>query len=118
LTSELILIATILVIGLIVGMVTIRDAITAEMEDTAEALGSLDQSYAYQGMTNAEGTGATAGSSFGDAVDALAGDEAEFVFQTLDQTESVSGGFITSSPGASSSVNPGAFAGSLGTAVQ
>jgi hypothetical protein len=50
LTTELILIATILVIGMVVGMVTIRDAVTAEAEDVAEAIGSLNQSYSTNGI--------------------------------------------------------------------
>jgi hypothetical protein len=68
-SAELVLIATILVIGLIVGMVAIRDALTAEMGDVAEAIGSLDQSYSYDGISD-PGTLANIGSSqFVDMVD-------------------------------------------------
>ena len=68
-SAELVLIATILVIGLIVGMVAIRDAMTAEMGDVAEAIGSLDQSYSFDGIQD-PGTLAVIGSSaFTDAVD-------------------------------------------------
>jgi len=56
-SAELVLVATILVIGLIVGMVAIRDALTAEMHDVAEAIGALDQSYYFDGITD-NGTGA------------------------------------------------------------
>ena len=49
-TSELILLVTIMVVGMIVGLVTMRDAATAEMEDVAEAIGQLDQSYAFNGL--------------------------------------------------------------------
>jgi len=78
-SAELVLIATILVIGLIVGMVIIRDAMTAEMNDVAEAIGALDQSYSYAGITalsdNPTGTLAVvAGSEWNDDVDEEAGD--------------------------------------------
>jgi len=101
-TSELILIATILVIGLIVGMVTVRDAVLAELEDTAEAIGSLDQSYAFQGVINAETSAGTAGSTFGDAPDIGAGDLAEYDFVALDNTEGDLAGTIPASAGANS----------------
>ena len=68
-SAELVLIATILVIGLIVGMVAIRDALTAEMGDVAESIGALDQSYFFEGIQDT-GTNATvAGSEFVDMVD-------------------------------------------------
>ena len=75
LTTELILIVTILVIGMTVGLVTMRDAVTAEMEDVAEAIGSLDQSYAFNGLANPQLSASLEGSSFGDEVDTNAGDE-------------------------------------------
>lgn len=76
-SAELVLIATILVIGLIVGMVTIRNAMTAEMDDVAEAIGALDQSYTFQGVdTDPEGSWVS-GSVWIDTVDPLAGDEQE-----------------------------------------
>ncbi len=88
-TSELILLVTVMVIGMIVGLVTMRDAATAEMEDVAEAIGQLDQSYAFSGMKNAEGTANVDGSSFTDAVDTFAGDAAEFTFVANDNVEGV-----------------------------
>ncbi len=83
LTAELLLLSLILVIGLIVGLVTMRDAITAEMEDTAEAIGQLDQTYFFEGMINAQDTATVAGSAFGDAIDANAGDQAAFEFTAV-----------------------------------
>lgn len=80
LTSELVLISTILVIGMITGLVTMRDAITAEMEDVAEAIGALDQSYAFDGIINGQTTAAIAGSVFDDDVDVNAGDTIGFSF--------------------------------------
>lgn len=66
---ELIFILTILVIGLLVGWVAIRDSVVAEMHDTAEAIGELDQSYYFEG-TNDPGTNtATEGAEFNDTID-------------------------------------------------
>ena len=47
---ELLLISTILVIGLITGLVAVRDATVHELEDTAAAINNIDQSYAYHGL--------------------------------------------------------------------
>jgi len=44
-SAELILVATIAVIGCLVGLAAFRDAITLEFGDTAGAVGSLNQSY-------------------------------------------------------------------------
>ena len=74
LTSELVLIVTILVIGMTVGLVSMRDSMTAEMHDVAEAIGNLDQSYAFNGIENFQSTAAVNGSAFVDAPDLLAGD--------------------------------------------
>ena len=49
-TTELILVFTALVLGLIVGMVSLRNAVTAELEDLAEAIGNIDQFYQYSGL--------------------------------------------------------------------
>ncbi len=98
-TSELILIVTVMVIGMIVGLVTMRDAATAEMEDVAEAIGQLDQSYAFNGIKSANNTAIVDGSSYGDAVDAAAGDNAEFTFVANDNLE----GLATIAPSLGSS---------------
>ena len=80
LTAELVLLVTILVFGAIVGMVSMRDALNAEMEDVAEAVGALDQGYEFNGITNNQLTGSIAGSAFADAIDTVAGDETGFRF--------------------------------------
>ena len=49
-SAELVFIVTILVIGLIVGWVAVRDAVVAELGDVAEAIGAVDQSYIYVGI--------------------------------------------------------------------
>ncbi len=106
LTSELILLVTVMVIGMIVGLVTMRDAATAEMEDVAEAIGQFDQSYAFNGLQNAQNTAALEGSSFIDGVDTNAGDNAVFTYIANDNIE---GGVTlgTVSAGATSAGAPG-----------
>lgn len=49
-TAELILISTLLVLGLIVGMSSVQSAVVGELEDVGSAIGSLNQSYQYQGF--------------------------------------------------------------------
>lgn len=110
-TTELILLVTVMVIGMIVGLVTLRDATTAEMEDVAEAIGSLDQSYAFSGLLNAETTATVEGSDFIDAVDTAAGDEAVFTFVNSDGTEAGTinqgGTALAADAGAASAAAPG-----------
>ena len=77
LSAELVMIATILVIGLLVGLVTIRNQMIAELKDTANAIGAVDQSFAFTGtqqLLQNGGTAETLGSQWTDAVDTYAGD--------------------------------------------
>jgi hypothetical protein len=76
-SSELVLVATICVIGLIVGLVEVQYAVVGELNDVSEAIGSLNQSYTTTGFTSNKGTGnsgavkaQTVGSSFTDHLDA------------------------------------------------
>ena len=64
---ELILLATIAVIGLIAGMSAVRDAAVSELSDVAGAVQELNQSYTYFGVTGH--SAATAGSEYDDALD-------------------------------------------------
>ena len=66
-STELVLIATTLVIGMIVGLVTVRDQVVQELGDLALAIGNINQSYVYEGVTGH--TSATAGSDFLDDQD-------------------------------------------------
>lgn len=86
-TSELIFLSTIVTGGLTIGMVTVRDSVVSEMNDVAEAIGSLDQSYAFDGIINSAGTIEVAGSSFGDGIDVAAGDTATWTFVAPALTE-------------------------------
>lgn len=68
-TVELLFIVVILVIGLVVGWVQIRNATIAELADTAEAIGALDQGYAFPGTQDVGAQASTQGSLFADAPD-------------------------------------------------
>ncbi len=83
-TTELVLLVTTMVVGMIVGMVSMRDAVNAEMHDVAEAIGALDQSYAFDGIKNDQNTAELDGSEFNDAVDTTSGDNADFIFVASD----------------------------------
>jgi len=114
LTSELLLLSTTIVIGLVVGLSTMRDAVTAEMEDVAEAIGSLDQSYAFDGIKNGEATAEISGSGFIDAVDENAGDGKKFEFIASDFAETAAaigptGASANASTGADSASSDGSL---------
>lgn len=65
-TSELLTIVTVVVIGSIAGYVAIRDALLQECGDIAAAIGALRQSYAYNGVSNRSSAAFTRGASFTD----------------------------------------------------
>ncbi len=66
-STELVLIATILVIGLIVGQTTLRDQVVTELADVADAISAIDQSYAFSDVTGHSSS--TAGTVFDDEAD-------------------------------------------------
>ena len=66
-SAELVLIATILVLGMIVGLVSVRDQVVQELGDIALAIGVINQSYSFSGITGH--TSSTAGSMMDDASD-------------------------------------------------
>lgn len=70
-SSELVLIATVLVIGLLVGMVSLRDQVIQELGDVADALSEMTQSYSFASVEYHAGapTAMTAGSFFNDTGD-------------------------------------------------
>ena len=67
LSTEALMLGTIVVIGLLVGMDTIQDSVVLELEDFAESMGFLDQSFSYTGVT--DDTSFTTGSEFEDTED-------------------------------------------------
>ena len=66
-SAELVLIGTILVIGMIVGLATVRDQVVQELGDVGLAIGQINQSYSWSGITGH--TSSVAGSAFVDTVD-------------------------------------------------
>lgn len=50
-STELMLVATLLVIGMIVGMVTLRDNVVTELADVADAISAMDQSHQTSDIT-------------------------------------------------------------------
>ena len=50
-STELVLVATMVVIGLIAGLVEVSFAVVGELNDVSEAIGSLNQSYSYTGFS-------------------------------------------------------------------
>lgn len=50
-SAELVLVATILVIGMVVGLSSIQHAMVTELNDVADAIGNLNQGYTYGGFT-------------------------------------------------------------------
>lgn len=73
-SAELVLVATILVVGLIVGLSEVQHAVVQELNDAGDAFGSLNQSYVYSGFSATKTSGgglksATAGSTFTDVTD-------------------------------------------------
>jgi hypothetical protein len=66
-SAELVLIATILVLGMIVGLVSVRDQVVQELGDIAQAFGQISQSYSFSGITGH--TSSTAGGIFQDTTD-------------------------------------------------
>ncbi len=85
-SAELVLIATILVIGLIVGLSSIQHAIVAELNDVGDAIGSANQSYFYTGFSANKSFGGggnnavkayTRGSAYNDAIDDCDNDQCD-----------------------------------------
>ena len=50
-SSELVLIATLLVIGLVVGLTSLRNQVVQELGDVAQAIANVNQSYSFSGVT-------------------------------------------------------------------
>jgi hypothetical protein len=67
--TEWVFVATILVLGSIVGLVAVRQAIISELTEFANALLSLNQSFSFSGQTNCQAS--TAGSAFVDSCDSI-----------------------------------------------
>ncbi|WP_417389710.1 hypothetical protein [Gimesia sp.] len=73
-SAELVLVLTIAVLAMIVGLSEVAVAVNTELNDISNAIGALNQSYAYTGFVgNGSGGGKSksfyAGSRFEDATD-------------------------------------------------
>ena len=66
-SSELVLVGTLLVLGMIVGLTELRNQVVQELADLAVAIGRVNQTYFYTAV--AGHTAATAGSEFQDTAD-------------------------------------------------
>lgn len=66
-SSELVLVATIVVLGMVVGLSEVSHGINQELEDVGSAFGAVNQSFCYRGLSGHLGD--TGGSTFGDYVD-------------------------------------------------
>ena len=74
LSAEIVLVATILVLGMIVGLVELQTAVVSELNDVSDAIGDLNQSYETAGFFAYKKDGTTNksrtyGATFNDAAD-------------------------------------------------
>ncbi len=83
LSAEIVLVGTILVLGMVVGLVELQCSVVDELNDIGEAIGSLNQSYVITGVASfkADGTpkAISFGSSFADRIDSCDGNECAIV---------------------------------------
>jgi hypothetical protein len=68
-SAELVLVATIVVIGMIVGLVVVRNQVVQELVDVGQAIGQLSQSYAFGGVFGGPGKAFTDGAFYTDVRD-------------------------------------------------
>jgi hypothetical protein len=66
-SSEMVMLATIVVIGMVAGLTTVRDQTIQELADVADAFSEVDQSLSYSGVTSHAAS--SAGSLFNDLRD-------------------------------------------------
>lgn len=64
---ELLFIIVFVVMGVVIGWTSIKDAMVNELVDTARAIDSLNQSYSFAGMTSHSGS--VSGSDYTDQID-------------------------------------------------
>ena len=73
LSAEIVLVGTILVLGMIVGLVELQCSIVAELSDLGSAFGNLSQSYQISGFASSKGGGQfkarTYGAGYTDSAD-------------------------------------------------
>ncbi len=78
-SAEIVLVATILVLGMVVGLAELQSAIVGELSDVASAFGNVDQSYSTSGYVSYKASGGiksrTYGASYYDVPDECDCDE-------------------------------------------
>jgi len=67
LSAELVLVSTILVLGMIVGLVELQCSIVSELSDLSSAFGNLSQSYQLSGFASEKGEGQYKARTYGAA---------------------------------------------------
>lgn len=56
-SAELVLVLTIAVLGMVVGLASVRDSLSSELIDLSTAFGAVDQTYSVVGVSKARGAG-------------------------------------------------------------
>jgi Flp pilus assembly pilin Flp len=64
--TEWVFVSTIMVIGVVAGLKSVQQAVVTELEDMANAIGSLSQSYTFSGTSGCAAS--TLGSRFSDEI--------------------------------------------------
>jgi len=72
-SAELVLVATVAVIGLLVGLAAVRDGVVSELSDVAGAIQDVNQSYSMDGVVGHNAN--TAGFNFIDGTDECDSDD-------------------------------------------
>jgi hypothetical protein len=67
LSAEIVLVGTILVLGMIVGLVELQCSVIAELSDLSSAIGNFDQSFQVSGFASEKGQGNYKARTFGAA---------------------------------------------------
>ena len=67
--TEWVFVVTILILGIITGLVAVRQSLISELHEASQAINSLDQSFSFSGQSNCESS--TAGSSGSDTTNTI-----------------------------------------------
>ena len=67
--TEWVFVVTILILGIITGLVAVRQAVISELTETAQAILALNQSFSFSGQSNCESF--TGGSSASDTTNTI-----------------------------------------------
>ena len=65
LSAELVLISTILVLGMIVGLVELQCSVVSELSDLSSAFGNFNQSYTTSGFNSTKGVNQSKARTYG-----------------------------------------------------